>query len=92
MTGRSPWRERPDFQLGWHGDVLYAEVKRFCEKKQDRLNEQAMSDAPDDFLVRLDDPKHTEVENRMGADCRCGHKESSCMDGRRRQYSRRRKR
>jgi hypothetical protein len=53
-------RERPDLQLGLHGDVVYAEVKRFCEKKQDRLNEQAMSDTSDDFLVRLDDPTQTE--------------------------------
>lgn len=54
-------RERPDLQLGLHGDVLYAEVKRFCEKEQDRLNERAMTEAPDDgFLVRLDDPSQTE--------------------------------
>jgi hypothetical protein len=53
-------RERPDLQLGLHGDVVYAEVKRFCEKKQDRLNEQAILNAPDDFLVRLDDPTQTE--------------------------------
>ena len=33
-------RESPGLVLGLHGDVLYAEVKRFCEKKQDRLNER----------------------------------------------------
>jgi hypothetical protein len=30
-------RESPDLQLGLHGDVLYAEVKRFYEKEQDRF-------------------------------------------------------
>jgi hypothetical protein len=53
-------RESPDLQLGLRGDVVYAEVKRFCEKKQDRLNDRAMLDAPDDLLVRLDDPTETE--------------------------------
>jgi hypothetical protein len=54
-------RESPDLQLGLHGDLLYAEVKRFCEKQQDRLNERAMRDAPDDgFFVPLDDPTQTE--------------------------------
>jgi hypothetical protein len=53
-------RESPDLQLGLHGDALYAEVKRFYEKKQDRLNERAMLDAPDEFLVPLDDPTETE--------------------------------
>jgi hypothetical protein len=64
MFLRNGWqvalRERPDLQLGLHGDVVYAEVKRFCEKKQDKLNERAMLDAPDDFLVPLDDPTQTE--------------------------------
>jgi len=53
-------RESPDPQLGLHGDVVYAEVKRFCEKKQDRLNDRAMREAPDDLLVRLDDTTQTE--------------------------------
>ncbi len=64
MFLRNGWqvtlRESPDLQLGLHGDMLYAEVKRFYEKQQDRLNERAMSDATDDFLVRLDDPTETE--------------------------------
>jgi len=64
MFLRNRWqvtlRESPDLQLGLHGDVLYAEVKRFCEKKQDRLNDRAMKEAPDDFLVLLDDPTETE--------------------------------
>jgi hypothetical protein len=54
------WQIALRLQLGLHGDVVYAEVKRFCEKKLDRLNEQVMSDASDDFLVRLDDPTQTE--------------------------------
>jgi hypothetical protein len=53
-------RESPDLQLGLHGDVLYAEVKRFYEKEQDRLNDRAMQEVPDDLLVRLDDPTETE--------------------------------
>ena len=53
-------RERPDLQLGWRGDVVYAEVKRFCEKEQDRLNEQALSVSAGDFLVRLDGPTQSE--------------------------------
>jgi hypothetical protein len=53
-------RERPDLELAWHEYILYAEVKRFCEKKQDRLNDRAMLDAPDDLLVPLDDPTKTE--------------------------------
>jgi hypothetical protein len=64
MFLRSGWqaalRERPDLQLGWGGELLYAEVKRFCEKEQDRLNDRAMQEAPDDLLVRLDDPTETE--------------------------------
>jgi hypothetical protein len=54
-------RESPDLHLELHGEVLYAEVKRFCEKEQDRFNERAMPDASDDgFLVRLDNPSQTE--------------------------------
>jgi len=64
MFLRNGWkvtlRESPDLQLGLQGDVIYAEVKRFCEKKQDRLNDRAMLDAPDDLLVPLDDPTQTE--------------------------------
>lgn len=64
MFLRNDWevtlRERPDLELRLDGHLLYAEVKRFCEKEQDRLNEQAMLDAPDDLLVRLDDPTQTE--------------------------------
>ena len=48
-------RERPDLQLGWHGDAIYAEVKRFCEKEQDRLNERVMAASAGDFLVPLED-------------------------------------
>lgn len=53
-------RERPDLQLGLHGDLLCAEVKRFCEKRQDRVNDRAMREAPGDLLVPLDDPSQTE--------------------------------
>src|SRR5256885_13336682 len=53
-------RERPDLQLGWQEEILFAEVKRFCEKKQDRLNEHAVLNAPDDLFVPLDDPTGTE--------------------------------
>jgi len=64
MFLRNGWqvalRESPDLELRLHGDVVYAEVKRFCEKTQDRLNEQAILNAPDDFLVRLNDPTQTE--------------------------------
>lgn len=45
---------------------MYAEVKRFCEKKQDRVNDRAMSDAPDNgLLVRLDDPSKTAWEQMV---------------------------
>jgi len=64
MFLRNGWqvtlRERPDLQLGWRGDFIFAEVKRFCEKEQDRLNERAMAVSAADFLVRLDDPTCTE--------------------------------
>ncbi len=53
-------RERPDLEIRLNGDAVYAEVKRFCEKKQDRLNELAMRNAADDFLAPLDDPTQTE--------------------------------
>jgi hypothetical protein len=53
-------RERPDLQIRLHGNAVYAEVKRFCEKRQDRLNELAMRDASDDFLALLGDPTQTE--------------------------------
>src|SRR5207253_4963463 len=64
MFLRNRWqvalRERPDLQLGWRGDFIFAEVKRFCEKEQDRLNERAMAVSAGDFLVRLDDPTQSE--------------------------------
>jgi|SRR5208337_2594447 len=53
-------RDSPDLQIILDGEVAYAEVKRFRQKKQDKLNEQAMSDAPDGMLVRLGDPTETE--------------------------------
>ena len=64
MFLRNGWqvtlRESPDLELKFHGEVVYAEVKRFHEKEQDRLNEPAMLDAADEFLVPLDDPTDLE--------------------------------
>jgi hypothetical protein len=67
MFLRNDWqvilRESPDLQLGLKKDVMYAEVKRFWEKEEDRLNERAMLNAPNDgFLVPLDTPTKTAWE------------------------------
>ena len=36
------YQEIPDLELSLNGELLYAEVKHFREKEQDRLNTQAM--------------------------------------------------
>src|ERR1017187_9710704 len=53
-------RDSPDLQMTLGGQVAYAEVKRFRQKKQDKLNERAMLEAPDHILVLLVDPSVTE--------------------------------
>jgi hypothetical protein len=53
------FRESPDLQMAFAGAVLYAEVKHFQEKEQDRLDEQAMSEATDE-LVPIGDLTATE--------------------------------
>jgi hypothetical protein len=76
-------RERPDLQLGLQGDVLHAEVRRFCEKKQDRLNDRAMLDAPDDLLVPCGDKENSCLRGRRGEhSCRCKRQRMSRSDGR----------
>jgi hypothetical protein len=52
-------RESPDLELSLNGELLYAEVKHFREKKQDVLDEQAMLDATDE-LVPIGDLRETE--------------------------------
>jgi hypothetical protein len=51
-------RESPDLDLSLNGELLYAEVKHFREKEQDRLDEQAMLAATN--LVRTGDLRKTE--------------------------------
>lgn len=52
-------RERPDLQIGLNNEVVYAEVKHFQEKEQDKLDEQAMLQATD-LLVPIGDLSATE--------------------------------
>ncbi|MGC1377807.1 MAG: hypothetical protein WA821_16360 [Anaerolineales bacterium] len=52
-------RERPDLQIGLGDEIVYAEVKHFQEKGQDRLDEQAMLEATD-LLVSIGDLSATE--------------------------------
>jgi hypothetical protein len=40
-------RERPDLRIDWNDEVVYAEVTHFSEKKQDRIDEQAMQRSED---------------------------------------------
>jgi hypothetical protein len=40
-------RERPDLRIELDGEVAYVEVKHFREKKQDRIDIQAMRDSED---------------------------------------------
>jgi hypothetical protein len=40
-------RERPDLRLDWGDEAVYAEVKHFREKEQDRIDEQTMQTSPD---------------------------------------------
>jgi hypothetical protein len=40
-------RERPDLRVELDGGVVYAEVTHFREKKQDRIDKQAMGDSED---------------------------------------------
>ena len=51
-------RESPDLELSLNGELLYAEVKHFREKKQDRLDEQAMRASAK--FVRIGDLSKTE--------------------------------
>jgi len=53
-------RESPDLQIELGGQVAYAEVKHFCQKNQDKLNEQAMLNARGGILALLDEPTATE--------------------------------
>ncbi len=40
-------REKPDLRIEWNGEVVYAEVKHFREKEQDRIDEQVMCESED---------------------------------------------
>jgi hypothetical protein len=53
-------RERPDLLIELDGDAVYAEVKRFCWKILDGLNQVAMFGATAGVLVRLEGPTETE--------------------------------
>jgi hypothetical protein len=51
-------RDSPDLQLVFGSEVVYAEVKHFVEKEEDRLNDQMMTSAPGQF-VRCEQPSAT---------------------------------
>lgn len=63
MFRRNGWqatlRERPDLMLTLDGEVVYAEVKHFREKEQDRLDEKALREAGSEW-VRVGDLTATE--------------------------------
>jgi hypothetical protein len=40
-------RERPDLRIDWNDEAVYAEVKHFREKEQDRTDEQTMRRSED---------------------------------------------
>lgn len=40
-------RERPDLQIDWNDEAVYADVKHFREKEQDRSDEQTMQKIDD---------------------------------------------
>lgn len=40
-------RERPDLRIDWNDEAVYAEVKHFREKEQDRTDEQTMQMSED---------------------------------------------
>ena len=40
-------REKPDLRVELDDEVIYAEVKHFREKEQDRIDEKAMQDSED---------------------------------------------
>jgi hypothetical protein len=40
-------RERPDLRIDWNDEAVYAEVKHFREKEQDRTDEQTMQRSED---------------------------------------------
>ena len=44
-------RDSPDLQLELDKEVVYAEVKHFKEKEQDKIDEQNMSEADDVFVT-----------------------------------------
>jgi len=52
-------REKPDLRLEFKKEVVYAEVKHFRRKKQDSIDEQAMS-KPSNLLVPIGDTTGTE--------------------------------
>lgn len=54
-------RDSPDLKIELDNEVVYAEVKHFREKEQDRRDEKAMSETRE-FLVEIGDTTATEVE------------------------------
>lgn len=52
-------RDRPDLKLESDNEVVYAEVKHFREKEQDRIDEKAMKETKD-YLVPIGDTIETE--------------------------------
>jgi hypothetical protein len=50
-------REKPDLIIEWDGELVYVEVTHFLEKKQDRIDEQAMRNSEDLVPVSILTPK-----------------------------------
>lgn len=65
MFQRNGWqvrltgKESPDLEIRLDGEVVHVEVKRFRQKEQDKLNEQAMSNTQDNMLTLLREPTET---------------------------------
>lgn len=53
-------RDSPDLQITFDGDVIYAEVKRFRQKEQDKLNDEAMSGVSGRSLALMPDVTESE--------------------------------
>ncbi len=64
-------RERPDLKVILNNETVYAEVKRFREKKQDRRDQEAMVKSEDLVAVGILPPMNPVLGNRLPIERLC---------------------